>query len=56
MNRVQQTILPFSEGHLGRAANLFVSVFGEELWQERWTEGAAKKRLAELLDAPGASV
>ena len=48
------TVVPFAEGHLDAAADVYVAVFNAAPWHDRWTAATARLRLADTLATPGA--
>ena len=48
------TVVPFAEGHLDAAADVYVAVFNAAPWHDRWTAATARERLADILATPGA--
>ena len=50
---VQGHITAFTADHLDDAAALYVEVFNNPPWNDRWSVETARKRLADILDTPG---
>lgn len=47
------TIEPFEPAFLTEAARIYVRVFGDKPWHQRWTYEDARKRLSDVCKTPG---
>ncbi len=50
---MQQPIKAFTADHVDEATALYIDVFNNPPWNDRWSFEAAHKRLADILQAPG---